>query len=160
MSPARSRASGKPGADKAVQAALATPAEIELTGAAGAAAVAELTLANTGDAPLALAAEGVATFRAAGALARGIREGFVATGGDLAGRLIALGRVLEAEPSLEVAYRLEADGDTLAPGAAAAVRIHFEIPESAAPRQTWTARLPLFGAGLQATLKTVARKGK
>ncbi len=131
---------------------IAQPDAIHLKAIPGSELTVEIAVTNAGRVTLALGAPGVAHFRQPDALARGIREGFIAADGDFFARLIALGQRLDHEDTVAVDYAYAADFTSLEPGASGRVEMHFHVPASAEPVAGWTARLPLLGTTLAATL--------
>lgn len=128
------------------------PETVGFAGVPGDEAVASVWVANATVHELALDQPGRVGFRRPGALARGVREGFIDARGDFVARLIALGKRLEQEEAIELEYAFAADFDALKPGASGRVEIRLRIPKFAASVTGWTARLPLLGTTLPATL--------
>jgi hypothetical protein len=120
----------------------------------------KVAITNGTEIPLELDSPGIARFRKPGFISRGIKEGFAKSSGDFASRLIALGKRLEDEVTLDVKYFYTTDFATLNPGASCVVEIHFNIPKSATPVEDWSARIPLFGKTVPVTLSVKAKNKK
>ncbi|MGF1643719.1 MAG: hypothetical protein ACFCUJ_08730 [Thiotrichales bacterium] len=146
-----------PVSDRVPGAIVIQPAAVQLRLRPGAAASLKITVSNQSFATQVLDPPGVVRLRQPDALTRGLREGFVATGGDFVSRLIALGKQLDSEPSVIIEYRYIAAFDALQAGKTAAVEIQLRLDEHAPIGEGWTARLPLLGATLPLTL-SVAEK--
>ncbi len=134
-------------------AVLSGPRSLALSARAGKDAVVRVRVTNRGDTPLKIDPDGMVALRAPDALARGVRETFKKTKGDLTSRLIALGKQLESDPVTEASIAYKAEFEQLEPGQTAQVEIHLHLPEDAATLTEWRARLPLFGSPIEADVK-------
>jgi len=135
------------------------PKSVAMHGRAGGDIVMRVRVTNSGETRLAIDPDAVVTLRRPDALARSIKGAFKGGQGDLAARLIALGKRLERETAAEASVSYKADFEYLEPGETAQVEIHMHLSESAGARNEWRARVPLLGSQLDAEIKLTGAKG-
>jgi hypothetical protein len=133
------------------------PASLALKGAAGEEAAGKVSVQNAGNVAQKLASSQAITLRKAGAMSRGIQKAFKQSGGDIASKLIVLGKQLSSEPEMQATFKCSASFNTLARGEAGTVEIRVKIPGET-ETAVWTGNLAILSGTAAVTLDVV--KGK
>ena len=128
------------------------PSEVALNVTAGSQASTELKLTNYSGRSLRSSTDETLVLRRADAVSKSVRTGFVAAGGDVANRLIALGRQLQSQPTLTVKLAISDPPEQLEPDASFVLNLTLTVPESPASEGEWRARLPLYEPSLTVIL--------
>ena len=137
------------------------PAEIHLAASPGRATVTTVRVRNAGNVARPLEGTQTVTFREAGAIGRGVRKAFGEESGDIASRLIELGRQLDSEPARQAEVGCKADFDSLEAGAEANVQVRVRLSDEWKGNPgSWSGQLSLLGASVGLTVDVAGKVPK